>query len=202
MARLAPHENEEQTVVEETLYERLVSVEEYLRIEESSPIRHEYVAGMLYAMTGGTLRHSELVGNVYTAIRPDSRRQRCRIYSSDALVEVDADHIYYPDVVVACDERDTDGQVLRHPCLVVEILSPSTKVTDRREKASAYRTIESLRSYLIVHQDRMRIEHYFRDDGDVWHLEFLTEGAATLRCPPMELQLADIYEEFPPSESS
>ena len=202
MARMAPEEIDEQAVADETIYDRFVTVEEYLRIEESSPIRHEYVAGMLYAMTGGSLRHSELVGNVYTSVRPGARQQRCRIYSSDALVEVDTEHIYYPDVVVACDVRDTDDRILKHPCLVVEVLSPSTRATDRREKASAYRTIASLRSYLIVHQDRIRIEHYYRDDGGAWHLEFLTDGAVTLRCPSMDLQLADIYEEFPPPENS
>lgn len=195
------HDIDEQTNSEESIYDRFVTVEEFLRIEESSPIRHEYVGRMLYAMTGGSLRHSELVGNVYTAVRPGTRQQRCRIYSSDALVEGDAEHIYYPDVVVACDARDTDERILKYPCLVVEVLSPSTSTTDRREKASAYRTISTLRSYLIVHQDQVRIEHYYRDDDEAWHLEFLTDGAVTLRCPAMELQLADIYEEFPPPEN-
>ncbi len=199
---MAPQDLDEQLVAEESIYDRFVSVEEYLRIEESSPIRHEYVAGMLYAMTGGSLRHSELVGNVYSAVRPAARRQRCRIYSSDALVEVNAEHLYYPDVVVTCDARDTDERILRHPCLVVEVLSPSTRATDRREKASAYRTIETLQSYLIVHQDRVRIEHYYRDDAGVWHLEFLTDGSVTLGCAGIELQMADIYEEFPAPEES
>jgi Uma2 family endonuclease len=201
MARMAPQDIDEQAISEESIYDRFISVEDYLRIEESSPIRHEYVAGMLYAMTGGSLRHSELVGNVYTAVRPGARQQRCRIYSSDALVAVDDEHLYYPDVVVACDARDTDERILKHPCLVVEVLSPSTRATDRREKASAYRTIASLKSYVIVHQDRVRIEHYYRDDDGVWHLEFLTDGAVTMRCPSMDLQLADIYEEFPLTES-
>ncbi len=200
MARLAPHDIDELTV-DETIYGRFVTIDEYLSIEESSPVRHEYVAGMLYAMTGGSLRHSELIGNVYTAVRPAARQQRCRIYASDALVEVDADHIYYSDVVVTCDARDTDDRILKHPCLVVEVLSPSTKATDRREKASAYRTIASLRSYPIVHQDRTLIEHFFRDESGVWHLEFLTDGTVTLRCPAIEVRLPDIYEEFVPPEN-
>jgi Uma2 family endonuclease len=201
MARQVQYEADERVDEGERVYDRFVSVEEYLRIEETSPVRHEYVGGMLYAMTGGSLRHSELVGNIFSAIRPVARTQRCRIYSSDALVEVDADHYYYPDVVVTCDPNDTDRQMLRHPCLVVEVLSPSTRATDRREKMSAYRTMPSLRSYLIVHQDRVVIEHYFRDDSDVWQVQLLTDGAVLLGCPPMALQLADVYEEFPALES-
>ncbi|HEX5163849.1 MAG TPA: Uma2 family endonuclease [Thermomicrobiales bacterium] len=178
----------------------LVSVEEYLRIEEVSPIKHESVSGVLYAMMGGTKAHSEILGNIYAAIRPEARRNRCRIFPGDVKAQVDAERIYYPDLIVACDPDDRDPLITRNPCLVVEILSPSTQSIDRREKASTYRTIASLRSYLIVDQDEMRVEHYYRNDDDAWTLEFVTEGAVTLRCPPMELWLDDIYEELPQAE--
>ena len=202
MARMVSPDVDEPAVADDVgIYDRFVTVDEYLRIEESSPIRHEYVGGMLFAMTGGSLRHSEIVGNIYTAVRTGARKQHCRIYASDALVEVNDETIYYPDVVVACDARDTDALVLKHPCLVVEVLSPSTRTTDRREKASAFRTIETLRSYLVVHQSQALIEHYYRDDDGAWHLEFVQDGAVTLRCPEMQLQMADIYEEFPLPES-
>jgi Uma2 family endonuclease len=194
---MAPQDIDEQAIAEESIYDRFVTVDEFLRIEERSPIRHEYVGRMLFAMTGGSLRHSEIVGNVYTAVRPGARKQRCRIYASDALVEVDDEHIYYPDVVVACDARDTDARILKHPCLLVEVLSPSTSTIDRREKASSYRTIAALRSYLVVHQDRILVEHYFRDDEGSWHLELVQDDVVRLRFPDVELQMADIYEEFP-----
>lgn len=182
----------------ELFYDRLVSVEEYLRIEEASPLRHEYVSGVLYAMTGGAKQHSEIIGNIYVAIRPEARRQGCRIFPGDVKAQISADRIYYPDLIVACDPDDQDPLIARNPCLVVEILSPSTAAIDRREKASAYRTLESLRSYLIVYQDEVRIEHYYRDDKDSWNLEFVTEGAVELRCPPMQLRLDDIYDQLPP----
>jgi len=198
---MAPQDINDHDTAEVSIYDRFVTVEEYLQLEERSPMRHEYVGGMVFAMTGGSLRHSEIVGNIYTSLRPGARTRRCRIYASDALVEVDTEHIYYPDVVVACDARDTDARMLKHPCLLVEVLSPSTSTTDRREKASAYRTIEALRSYLVVHQAQILVEHYFRDDQGAWHLEFVQDGAVTLRCPEVALQLADIYEEFPLPEN-
>ncbi|HYI16430.1 MAG TPA: Uma2 family endonuclease [Thermomicrobiales bacterium] len=181
----------------DVIYDRLVSVDEYLRIEEVSPLRHEYVSGVLYAMTGGTKRHSAIVGNLYVAVRPEARKRDCDIFPGDVKVQISADRIYYPDLIVACDPDDRDPLISRSPCLVVEILSPSTESIDRREKASAYRTLESIRSYLIVYQDEVRVEHYYRDDNDAWNLEFVTEGAVALRCPPMDLRLDDIYDRLP-----
>ena len=186
--------------MKDTTYSGLVSVEEYLRIEEASPLRHEYVSGVLYAMTGGTKTHSEIIGNIYTAIRPEARRQQCRIFPGDVKTQINADRIYYPDLIVTCDPEDGDPLIVSMPCLIVEVLSPSTEATDRREKASAYRTFASLRSYLIVYQDEVRVEHYFRDEHDDWNLEFVTEGEVTLRCPPIALQLADIYDQLSAAE--
>ncbi|MDQ3547950.1 MAG: Uma2 family endonuclease [Chloroflexota bacterium] len=183
--------------MKDATYAGLVTIEEYLRIEEASPLRHEYVSGVLYAMTGGIRRHSAIVGNLYVAILPESRRHGCDLYPGDVKTQVNADRIYYPDLIATCDPDDRDPLIVAMPCLVIEILSPSTEATDRREKASAYRTIDSLRSYLIVHQDQVRVEHYFRDKHDVWNLEFVTEGSVTLRCPAMALQLADIYDRLP-----
>jgi Uma2 family endonuclease len=183
--------------MKDTTYAGLVSVEEYLRIEEASELRHEYVSGVLYAMTGGTKRHSSIVGNLYVAVRAEARRRECEIYPGDVKVQVDSERIYYPDLIVACDPDDRDPLISRSPCLIIEVLSPSTEAIDRREKASAFRTLASLRSYLIVFQDEVRVEHYYRDDRNGWNLEFVTEGAVTLRCPPMDLQLDDIYDRLP-----
>lgn len=180
----------------------LISVEEYLRIEEASPLRHEYVSGVLYAMTGGTKRHSEIIGNLYVSIRPEARRQGCRVFPGDVKAQINADRIYYPDLIVSCDSADQDPLIAGLPCLAVEVLAPSTESTDRREKASAYRALDSLRSFLIVYQDEVRAEHYFRDERGEWTLEFLTEGAVRLRCPRMELRLADIYDGLMPIDAA
>jgi len=105
--------------MKDTTYAGLVSVEEYLRIEEASELRHEYVSGVLYAMTGGTRRHSAIVGNLYVAILPEARRHECELLPGDVKVKVNADRIYYPDVLVTCDPDDRDPLVVVSPCLVI-----------------------------------------------------------------------------------
>ena len=194
MTGTAAHVGREQDDLEEVVYDDFISVDQYLTIEEASPVRHEYVDGVLYAMVGASKRHTEIVGNLYNAIRPHARERGCRVFFVEVKLQVSPSRIYYPDLMVVCDPSDTDDLIATRPCLLVEVRSPSTAAVDRREKASAYRQIESLESYLIVHQDQERIEHYYRDDERAWHIELLTDGTVTLRCPDMQLDVATIYD--------
>lgn len=188
--------------LEEVVYDDFISLDQYLAVEEASPVRHEYVDGVLYAMVGASKRHTEVVGNLYNAIRPDARDRGCRVFFVEVKLQASPSRIYYPDLMVVCDLSDTDELIATKPCLIVEVRSPSTAAVDRREKASAYRQIESLESYLIVHQDQKHIEHYYRGDDRAWHIELLTDGAVTLRCPEMQLELAAVYEGLFDSEES
>jgi len=95
--------------------------------------------------------------------------------------------------VVTCDPADDNELMIVSPCLIAEVLSPSTAAIDRREKGAAYRQIPSLKSYLVVSQHEQRIQHFWRDDDDRWHVEFLTDGEIELSCPSMRLALADVY---------
>jgi Uma2 family endonuclease len=107
------------------------------------------------------------------------------------------DVIYYPDVMVACSAEDDDPLVENAPCLVVEVASPSTKSIDRREKMLAYRSIPTLRAYLIVAQDDRCVERYWRDEKGEWHQgEAVGEGSKEpIPCPsPIALTLSEVYE--------
>lgn len=178
-----------------------ISVEEYLRLEQTSEIRHEYVGGYLYAMTGASKRHNRLIFNFQNLITDAADAQGCEVYSSSVKVEVSERVIYYPDLLVTCDPQDDDTYISRRPCLVVEVLSPSTSRTDRREKFLAYDRIPTLRAYLIVHQDRQLIERNWRDNAtDDWRTQLISGGVIPLPCPDVELTVEHIYRNLPPVE--
>lgn len=126
----------------------LVSVEEYLRIEEASELRHEYVSGALYAMVGATRSHHRLVRRIVRLLEDGTAGGPCEVASEAVKVQARVDQIYYPDIVVTCDPADDNELMIVSPCLVAEVLSPSTAAIDRREKGAAYRRLPSLRSTL------------------------------------------------------
>lgn len=178
-----------------------ISVEEYLRREETSEIRHEYVGGYLYAMTGASRRHNKIVLNLGSRLVDAADAQDCSVHTSDVKLQVSERVIYYPDVLVSCDPEDRDAYIARHPCLVIEVLSPSTSRTDRREKFLAYDRIPTLRAYLIVHQDRHLVERNWRDNAtDDWRTQLISGGIVPLPCPDLELTVEEIYRKLPPVE--
>lgn len=185
---------------ESTVPHEPLTVEEYLELERTSEVRHEYVAGEIHAHAGGTRRHDVISGNIFALLWNAARNGPCRVHSSDRLLKAAEDVFYYPDVSVVCpeDKDNMDEQALfeQLPCLVVEVTSPSTREIDRREKMLAYRQIPSLKAYLVVDQEMMRVERYWRDDsGRWWRAEAVgSEGIVPIPCPETELTLPQIYE--------
>lgn len=173
-----------------------LSLDEYFELEQASSVRHEYVGGQIFAMAGASDRHNRLAGNIYallwTAMRGGTGT--CRIYVSDMKVKVSDDQIFYPDVMVTCDPSDTGEYIKEKPCLIIEVLSPSTASSDLREKLVAYRRLESLNAYVVLYQDEMRAIRHWRDDrGAWWHAEVSGDGIVAFPCPELELTLAEIY---------
>src|SRR5665811_429592 len=118
---------------------KFMGVEDYLEFEKDAPIRHEYVDGQLHAMTGTSKRHNLVAGNIYSALRVASMNTPCQVYMSDVKVQIPGSVFYYPDVVVACETESDDPYTEQHPCLIVEVISPSTAAKDHREKLEAYK---------------------------------------------------------------
>jgi Uma2 family endonuclease len=171
------------------------SLEEFLRFEEAHPERHEYVAGDVYAMTGGTLRHSRIVQNVSFALMTRARGGPCQVHSNIVKVQVGNDRIYYPDVLALCTSLPGETLVVHEPSLIVEVTSPSTVRTDRGEKLDAYRRLTSLQSYLIVDQRRRRVDRHWRDPGDGWQREeYVVDGTVPVDCLGTSITLDEIYE--------
>lgn len=173
--------------------------DDYLEGELGSDIRHEYVDGEIYAMAGAGEAHNLIALNVASRLRGAARGGPCRVFISDMKVRVAAwNAFYYPDVMVACDSSDTHTYFKERPCLIVEVLSPSTEAIDRREKLLAYRTLESLREYVLIAQDKLQIEVYRSAEERGWSLETLTEGdTLRLECVGTTMSLDDVYEDVP-----
>ncbi|MGI9050384.1 MAG: Uma2 family endonuclease [Rubrobacteraceae bacterium] len=177
-----------------------LSIEEYLELELTSEMRHEYVAGEIHAHAGGTRRHGLISGNIFASLWTIARDGPCQVHTADRLLQASEDVFYYPDVMVVClpeDEPGNDEALFEDsPCLVVEVTSPSTENIDRREKLLAYRNITSLKAYLIVDQRELRVERHWRDEsGRWWRAEAVgTDGIVPIPCPETELTLPQIYE--------
>ena len=175
-----------------------MSVDEYLEFEEASPERHEYVAGITYVMSGASGRYNLISSNILRSLHGPARRRGCRVYMEGVKLRAAQDRIYYPDVMVVCRELAGDEIVLENPSLVVEVTSPSTRTTDRREKLAAYRAIPSLDAYLIVEQRRRMVTVYSRVHGSEWQgIEYVGSGDVTLPFLGTTLTLDEIYEDVP-----
>ena len=180
---------------------RLLDESEYLTLEARSPVRHEYVAGEIFAMTGASIRHNIIAGNLYTALRTHLRGTPCRALMEGVKLYLKKERSYfYPDVMVTCESRllelDAETQLVDSPVLIVEVLSPSTEGIDRREKLRAYRTLPGLKEYALVGQDACRVELH-RRRGDIGWDIITFEPGDTVELAGVELQLpiADVYFE-------
>jgi Uma2 family endonuclease len=171
---------------------------EYLAFERKSPIKHEYYDGSIFAMAGTSREHNLISGNTYAEIRAQFRNRPCEVYVSDIRVLVSRTGFYtYPDVVAVCGERrfeDSEVDTLLNPNVIIEVLSESTEAYDRGKKFGHYRRLESLREYVLVAQDEVRVERYSRR-GDEWVLTELSSLDDTLRLESIgcAVALREIY---------
>lgn len=175
-----------------------LSAEEYLHFEQQGEIRHEYVDGQIYAIAGTTKQHNAISLNIAALLRAKVRGTPCRVYIADVKVRIEfGNAFYYPDVIVGCDSNDNHELYLARPCLIIEALSPSTENIDRREKLFAYRSLPSLREYVLIATEEKKIEVFRRSAGDEWSLTTLEMGdTLQLECIPTAISLDDIYEDI------
>lgn len=144
-----------------------MTVEEYFQLEENNPSScYEYIDGQVYAMAGGTADHDTIKSNMQRIIWALLRGSKCRVYSSDMKVYISATRYFHPDVVVTCDPRDrgTTTAILS-PRLVVEVLSPSTEITDRTWKLQNYRAHPTIEEYILVDSRSLKIESYYKEQN-------------------------------------
>ena len=178
----------------------LVAERDYLAGEREADVRHEYVDGVLFAMGGASRAHNQIATNLVIALGTRLRGTGCRVSSSDMKVRLaEGRRYYYPDLVVSCtDARDEpDDYTESRPTLVVEILSPSTAATDRREKRLVYQSLPSLVDYLIVSQDERTVERFTRDADGWTSATFTGDEDVELASIGLSLPMGELYADVP-----
>lgn len=184
-----------------------VTAEEYLALDRSSPQRHEYYDGVVYAMAGGSVVHARIITNTVVALAAMLRNRGCEVFGSDLRVRVAERQCYsYPDVTVVCGNAQTateQNDTLLNPTVLVEVLSKSTEAHDRGLKFTRYRSLPSLSEYVLIAQHEPRVEVYRRQPWDKW---LLTEyhgldSVCRLESIECELLLAAIYDNVSFEES-
>ncbi len=179
--------------------ESLLSPDEYLAGEARAEGKHEYVAGIVYAMAGATNVHNTVKGNTFAALHTQLRGKPCRPFDSDTKVRLrlpDQTRFYYPDVQVTCHPNAPGDTFQDRPVVVIEVLSESTRRIDEGEKREGYLTLASLETYLLVDCDRAEVVA-FRRAADGFVREVHTGLAAVIQLPAIgaTLALAAIYED-------
>lgn len=181
-----------------------ISVEDYLAGELVSQVKHEYVAGVVYAMAGAKNSHNTIAGNVFGIMHARLRGRRCRPCNSDTKVRVRLPsqvRFYYPDATVVCQPNPPEDSFQDNPAVIVEVLSRATRRIDGGEKLDAYLTIPSLSVYLLVEQEAATVVAFRRtDQGFVQEVYSGRSAVIPLAEIETELPLAEIYEgvEFSP----
>ena len=180
-----------------TVQKHRYSITEYLAFDDGSDIKHQFLNGEIFAMTGASPTHNLLVGNLVRELGNRLKQRPCLVYPSDLRLRVERTGLHtYPDVTVCCGTPRFDGNTVLNPLLIVEVLSESTEAYDRGKKFAHYRQIESLRQYLLVNQDARMAELFtWRDDGE-WLLEVFDspDDVISLTSLDCELPLTEIYD--------
>ena len=179
---------------------RKLSPTEYLAFERASEQKHEYVDGEIFAMSGGTFAHSNVAVNLGSALRTALAGRRCAVLNSDMRIKIPATGRYvYPDGSVVCGGRefeDSTQDTLLNPSLVVEVLSDSTEAYDRGAKFAQYRTVPSLREYVLASQKAPHIEVFSRQPDGSWVLrEFGPGESAALPSLGCTIAVDEVYRD-------
>lgn len=181
-----------------------MSAQDFLAWDETQTVRHEFVAGEVFAMAGAGEAHVTVAGNVYVYLRQHLAGTPCRTFITDMKLRVEAaDAFFYPDVMVTCSAADAaDPLVKREPVLLVVLLSPATAAYDRGDKFAAYRKLPTLREYLVIDTDSRRCDLHRKGDDGLWVLHPFEPGqAVTLASVGAELPAAQLWAEVPAAAS-
>jgi Uma2 family endonuclease len=176
--------------------------QQYLALERDAEYKSEFVGGQIYATSGASREHILIARNIFAELHAQLRSQPCESYMGDMRVKVSSTGMYtYPDVVVVCGEphfEDDHVDTLLDPTILIEMLSPSTEAYDRGDKFAHYRRLTSLTDYVLVSQDKARVEHFVRQGNmsSQWVLTEISGLAGVLQLASLGCQVAlsDVYD--------
>ncbi len=179
---------------------KTLSLEEYRNLETIAEVKHEYHDGEIIEMTGGSINHNSILINLIVLLKLALRGTNYRLQSSDLRLWIPQyNRGLYPDLMIIAGEplfSDNRNDEILNPCLIIEVLSPSTSGYDRGDKFRYYRSIPQLNQYLLVSQGEILIESYSKTSENNWLLQEYTQarGIISLDSLGISLNLADIYE--------
>jgi Uma2 family endonuclease len=183
-----------------TVPKQFITPEQYLHRERNAEFRSEYLRGEMFAMAGASANHNLIVGNCVQNIGQQLKKKPCRVYPSDLKLRIQATGLYtYPDLSVVCGEPQLEsdhGDVLLNPVVLIEVLSDSTEAYDRGKKFEHYRTIPSLKHYVLVAQDRHSIDCFSLNPDGSWSLTACQTptGMVELAAIDSQLSAVEVYD--------
>lgn len=189
---------------------RKYTLEEYFDLELSTNERFEYFDGEIFSMSGVSEQHDQIEGNSYLAIRLGLDGRGCRVFMANMRIKVPSLPPYrYADVSATCEkpvfEKIGGVDVVTNPTLIIEVLSDSTEAYDRGDKFTHYKSILSLKEYLLIAQHRPHITHYVKQNDGSWSYDEVNDLSATIQLPSIDcvLELSEIYRDvtFPENSS-
>jgi Uma2 family endonuclease len=172
--------------------------QDYFDWEAQQELRYEYFDGQVYAMTGGSLAHGRIGLNISAILRTHNRSHGCLTFNSDCKVGLsDQGPFTYPDISVSCDQRDRQAmQFIQYPCLIIEVLSPSTEAYDRGGKFKLYRSLDSLQEYVLIGSETKTIEVFRRNPSGSWEFRAYGEtDEVTLNSVGLNIPVPAAYED-------
>lgn len=167
--------------------------EEYLSMEENAEYRSEYYDGEIFAMAGASLNHNTIAGNIFSVLNTRFRKKPCRAFINDMRLLISSHELYtYPDIMVICGTMEfIEGRddTVTNPQLIIEVLSESTKNYDRGEKFEFYRSLSSLKEYILIDQYKIHVEQFWKNEDGLWVLREYNERGETLNFTSVEIPI-------------
>jgi Uma2 family endonuclease len=183
-----------------TVPKQFITPEQYLHSERNAEFRSEYLRGEMFAMAGASANHNLILLNAGASLREQLKKKPCRVYPSDLKLRIQATGLYtYPDLSVVCGEPQLEsdhGDVLLNPVVLIEVLSDSTEAYDRGKKFEHYRTIPSLKHYVLVAQDRHSIDCFSLNPDGSWSLTACQTPTGMVELATIDSQLSavEVYD--------
>ena len=174
------------------------SLDDYLTTERHAPVRHEFVDGKVIARSGSNRWHNILVSNTVIALGSRMHGHKAEIYISNMRVKLKNNFVCYPDVVVVSGEpsfADQNGDLLLNPTIMVEVMSNQTNSSDKTNKLESYLAMESIKEFVLLKEEEMRVEHYARQNAKQWIYRIYNErdDVMSLESIGCKISLAEVY---------
>ncbi len=178
-----------------------ISPEQYLEVERASEVKHEYYKGEVYAMAGAAPAHNDVDYNINRLVAPFLHGKGCKLYGSDFRIYIPENSLFtYPDFSIVCGKTETADiytDNLTNPTVLIEILSKSTKDYDRGTKFTLYRSIKTLKEYILIDSTSVSVEIFTKQEDNSWNLTEFKQLSDIFRITTINLtlHLKDVYED-------